>query len=131
MKCKATFQEKSIIWSTRFHDTGDFLLNCMQDSSIKLYDLNNLKMRSIYNGHTDSVNKISFQPFTNYFASASEDKTISIWDMRSSQTVQTYFGHLNSINDIVFNTRGDMLYSCDADGVVKAWDLRKVSELYL
>jgi len=88
-----------------------------------------LKCRSTYTHHTDSVNKINFQPFTNYFASCSSDKTISLWDMRLGLTVQTLYGHLNAINDVVFNTRGDILYSCDADGVIKAWDLRKVQEM--
>ena len=88
-----------------------------------------LKCRSIYSGHTDSVNKVNFQPFTNYFASCSSDKSISLWDMRLGLTVQTFYGHLNSVNDVVFNTRGDMIYSCDSDGVVKTWDLRKIQEL--
>ena len=129
MKCKATFNEKSIVWTTRFHDTGDFLLAGLDNSTIRLYDVNVLKVRSVYHGHSDSVNKVNFQPFTNYFASCSSDKTITIWDMRLGLTVQTYTGHFNSINDIVFNTRGDILYSCDADGIVKCWDLRKVSEM--
>ncbi len=129
MKCKATFNEKSIVWSTKFHDTGDFLLTALDNATIRLYDINTLKVRSVYNGHSDAVNKVNFQPFTNYFASCSADKTLSIWDMRLGLTVQTYNGHFNSINDVAFNTRGDLLYSCDADGIVKAWDLRKVSEL--
>ncbi|MBQ2084124.1 MAG: hypothetical protein II469_03170, partial [Firmicutes bacterium] len=37
------------------------------------------QVRETYRGHTDSVHKINFQPFTNYFASASSDKSISIW----------------------------------------------------
>ena len=97
-------------------------------TSGNLYDLNICQVRETYRGHTDSVNKINFQPFTNYFASASSDKSISIWDMRMGLTVQTFYGHLNSINDVIFNPRGDMLYSCDADGIIKAWDIRKVSE---
>lgn len=129
LKVKAQFSNDSVVWSCKFHDTGDFLLSCTDEGLIKLYDLNVCTQRSIYRGHTDSVNKINFQPFTNYFASCSSDKSISIWDMRMGLTVQTFYGHLNSVNDVVFNARGDMLYSCDADGIIKAWDIRKVSEV--
>ena len=128
LKVKAQFVNDSVVWSTKFHDTGDFLLGANDDGLIRLYDMNICKIRNTYRGHTDSVNKVNFQPFTNYFASASSDKSISIWDMRMALTVQTFYGHLNSINDVVFNARGDMLYSCDADGIIKAWDIRKVSE---
>lgn len=82
-----------------------------------------MKCRSVYKGHSDSVNKINFQPFTNYFASCSADKSISIWDMRLGLTVQTFNGHLNTVNDVVFNARGDVLYSCDGDGIIKAFFL--------
>ena len=129
LKVKAQFCSDSVVWSCKFHDTGDFLLASTDEGIIKLYDLNVCQQRSVYRGHTDSVNKINFQPFTNYFASCSSDKSISIWDMRMGLTVQTFYGHLNSINDVVFNARGDMLYSCDADGLIKAWDIRKVSEV--
>ena len=128
LKVKAQFCNDSVVWSTKFHDTGDFLLSSNDNGLISLYDLNICQVRENYRGHTDSVNKINFQPFTNYFASASSDKSISIWDMRMGLTVQTFYGHLNSINDVIFNPRGDMLYSCDADGIIKAWDIRKVAE---
>jgi hypothetical protein len=128
LKVKAQFSSDSVVWGCQFHDTGDFLLSCNDDGLIRLYDLNICKVRSTYRGHTDSVNKVVFQPFTNYFASCSSDKSISIWDMRLGLTVQTFYGHLNSINGVCFNARGDMLYSCDADGIIKAWDIRKVSE---
>ena len=128
LKVKAQFPSDSVVWGVKFHDTGDFLLSCNDDGLIRLYDLNICKIRQTYRGHTDSVNKVNFQPFTNYFASASSDKSLSIWDMRMGVTVQTFYGHLNSINDVIFNPRGDMLYSCDADGIIKAWDIRKVSE---
>jgi WD40 repeat protein len=88
-----------------------------------------LKCRSNYTGHTDSVNKVNFQPFTNYFASCSADKTVSIWDMRLGLTVQTFYGHLSSVNDVSFNARGDILYTADSDGIVKAWDIRKGTEM--
>jgi sperm-associated antigen 16 protein len=75
------------------------------DSSLKLFDLNMLKVRHAFRGHTDSVNKVNFQPFTNYFISSSADKTISIWDMRSALTVQTFYGHLTAVNDAIFSLK--------------------------
>lgn len=72
------------------------------------------------------MNHVSFQPFSNIFASASADKTISLWDIRSGLCVQTFYGHLNSVNHCVFSLKGDSIASCDADGIVKMWDVRMV-----
>ena len=74
LKVKAQFCNDSVVWSGKFHDTGDFLLSSNDNGLINLYDLNICQVRETYRGHTDSVNKVNFQPFTNYFASASSDK---------------------------------------------------------
>ena len=87
-------------------------------------------MRQQFRGHTDSVNGLNFQPYTNYFVTGSADKTASIWDMRSGLTVQTFYGHLNTINDCVFSIGGEYISTCDADGIVKLWDIRMVQELF-
>jgi WD40 repeat protein len=87
------------IWKVKFHDTGDFALSAGGDGVIKLYDMHALKVRQQYRQHTDSVNGLNFQPFTNFFVSGSADKTVSIWDLRTGLTVQTFYGHLNAIND--------------------------------
>ena len=96
---------------------------------MKLFDLNSLKMRQQFRSHTDSVNGLNFQPFTNFFVTGSADKTTSIWDMRTGLTVQTFYGHLNTINDAAFSIGGQYVATCDSDGIVKLWDIRMVQEL--
>jgi WD40 repeat protein len=75
------------VWKLKFHDTGDFILSSSGDGTVKLFDLNSLKMRQQFRSHTDSVNGLNFQPYTNFFVSGSADKSTSIWDMRSGLTV--------------------------------------------
>jgi len=96
---------------------------------MKLFDLNAAKVRQQYRSHTDSVNGLNFQPYTNFFVSGSADKTLSIWDMRTGLTVQTFYGHLNAINDTVFSIGGQYIASCDSDGILKVWDIRMVQEI--
>lgn len=68
MNCKGTYNDKSIVWDTKFHNTRDFLLSALGNRTIRLFDVGALKVRSIYNGHSNSVIKINFQPFINHFA---------------------------------------------------------------
>lgn len=126
-----TFQNVATapIWRSKFHDTGDFVLTADGAGAVKLFDLHAVKMRQQYRSHTDSVNGLAFQPFTNFFVTGSADKTLSIWDMRTGLTVQTFYGHLNAINDCQFSIGGQYIASCDADGIVKIWDIRTVQEV--
>ena len=75
------------IWKLKFHDTGDFVLSAGGDGTIKLFDLHSLKMRQMYKQHTDDINALNFQPYTNFFVSGSADRSVSIWDMRTGLTV--------------------------------------------
>jgi hypothetical protein len=123
-----TFQNISHgpLWKAKFHDTGDFVLTGANDGAIKLFDLQAVKLRQQYRSHTDSVNGLMWQPFTNFFVSGGADKSVSIWDMRTGLTVQTFYGHLNTVNDCGFSIGGQYVASVDADGIVKLWDIRQV-----
>merc|ERR550514_2441915 len=87
-----------------------------------------MRVRQTFRGHVDSVNYVTFQPFSNNILTASGDKTVSLWDLRSGLCVQTFYGHANAVNSAIFNLKGDSIVSCDADGIVKLWDVRVVSE---
>jgi WD40 repeat protein len=86
-----------------YHDTGDFLLSCSMDHTIKLWDMNCKKSRFTFRGHVDSVNTIQFKPMSQQFVSGSGDKTVSLWDIRSTACVQTFYGHNNAVNSTKFN----------------------------
>merc|ERR1711998_795149 len=90
--------------------------------------MQSMRCRQTFRGHVDSVNHVTFQPFSNNVLTASGDKTVSLWDLRAGLCVQTFYGHANCCNQAVFNLRGDTIASCDSDGIVKLWDVRVVSE---
>ncbi len=41
----------------------------------------------------DSVNAVSFQPYTHNLVTGSGDKTVSLWDIRTGLCTQTFYGH--------------------------------------
>eukprot|EP00438_Fugacium_kawagutii_P030355 Skav223238 [mRNA] locus=scaffold2231:346930:360896:- [translate_table: standard] len=142
------------VWACSFHDLGDFVVSCSmarasilrrcflihivpcsrtttamnEDQTVKAFDMTSMRCRQTFRGHVDSVNFVTFQPFSNNVLTASGDKTISLWDLRTGLCVQTFYGHANACNHAMFNLKGDTVASCDADGIVKLWDVRVVSE---
>merc|ERR1712146_595977 len=100
---------------------GDFLITASMDQTCRAFDMQSMKCRQTFRGHVDSVNYVTFQPYSNNVITASGDKTVSLWDLRSGLCVQTFYGHSNACNGAVFNIRGDQIASCDSDGIVKLW----------
>ena len=96
---------KKPVWSCAFLDTGDFVLSGSNDKTCKLFDLNAQKCKQTLRGHVDSVNQVTFQPFSNIACSASGDKTVSLWDIRTGLCLQTFYGHMNACNFVSFNKR--------------------------
>jgi len=97
------------------------------DRTARLWDVATGKCRQTLRGHVDSVNSVSFQPYSTNMCTASGDKTVSLWDIRSGLCIWVY-GHDNAVLSATFSCQGDTIASCDSDGVVKVWDVRTVSE---
>jgi WD40 repeat protein len=59
------------------------LASSSDDKTIKLWSLESKKELKTLQGHTDSVNTISFSPDGKYLVSGSSDKTVKIWNFES------------------------------------------------
>lgn len=129
--CSATFTGHSqAVWACEFHDCGDFLVSCSLDHTTKLWDVQTSKCISTFRGqHKDSVNHVTWQPFSNVICTSSGDHSVSLWDGRTSKCVETFYGHEAAVNHCKFSLKGDTLVSCDADGKVFVWDIRMITEI--
>lgn len=79
------------VWDISYHYTGDFLLSGSQDKTVKLWDMNVMKCKDTFRGHTNGIMSVIFEPYGNTLCSSSADKTISLWDPLSGLCVQVFF----------------------------------------
>uniref|UniRef100_A0A4W5REW9 Uncharacterized protein n=1 Tax=Hucho hucho TaxID=62062 RepID=A0A4W5REW9_9TELE len=85
------------------------------------------RCRNTLCGHVDSVNSVTFLPFSNTLLTWSADKTLSLWEARIGVCAQTFYGQHHSCNHATLNALGDTVASYESYGVVKLWDVRKVA----
>jgi WD40 repeat protein len=65
-KCVLTLTDhKQAVWAARWHDLGEALASASLDHSVRLWDVGAGRCRQALRGHVDSVNDVSWQPFTN------------------------------------------------------------------
>jgi WD40 repeat protein len=100
-------------------NNGDLAL-CIQDSTIRIYNLQTKLQVENLNGHSGEVRAL-VQLESGRLASGSCDSTINIWNYMTGVVVRTLRGHLDCVNDLVFSSGDLTLVSCSKDDTVKIW----------
>ena len=73
-------------------------------------------------GHTDSVESVSYSPDGRTIASASWDGTVKLWNVESGDIIFNLEGHTGGVDALSFSPDGRTLASGSWDGAVKLWD---------
>ncbi|ETO20342.1 G-protein beta WD-40 repeats containing protein [Reticulomyxa filosa] len=81
------------------------------------------KPLKVLQGHSASVNSITFSPDGTKLVSSSDDSTVRIWDVASGTNIQVLKGHSNSVNCARFSPDGKIIVSCSSDETIRLWDV--------
>ncbi|KAJ5730150.1 uncharacterized protein N7483_004658 [Penicillium malachiteum] len=73
-------------------------------------------------GHSESVQSITWSPDGSRLASGSSDNTVCIWDPATGQSVSTLNRHSHSVWAIAWSPDGSRLASGSSDNTVRIWD---------
>jgi WD40 repeat protein len=99
------------------------------DHYIRVFSLNDYKLRYEFKAHQNSVFALSYTPDFKFLISGSRDARIKVWDVESGykQTGEVA-AHLFAINDLVFSPSGEYIATASMDKSIKIW---KAAELQL
>ncbi len=73
------------------------------DKTIKLWDIDTLKFKSSYVGHTNWVNSAKLSNDMNLICSGGEDKRVIIWDQTKKKSIQKYETFEQAITKTLFH----------------------------
>ncbi|MCG9129429.1 T9SS type A sorting domain-containing protein [Candidatus Poribacteria bacterium] len=123
------------IYSISFSPDGRVLASCVEDDDIniiKLWDVSNSKLRSIFTIGTNAGSMIStFSPDGKILANTihSFDERIQLWDVTTSSLRSTLLGHTGGVESISFSSDGKTLASGSDDRNICLWDVNSGSFL--
>ncbi|XP_060521751.1 F-box-like/WD repeat-containing protein TBL1XR1-B [Cylas formicarius] len=114
--------------------TNTSFASCSTDQCIHVCKLSMDKPIKSFQGHTNEVNAIKWDPQGNLLASCSDDMTLKIWSMKHDTCVHDLQAHSKEIYTIKWSPTGPgtqnpnmnlILASASFDSTVRLWDVER------
>ncbi|NEP49722.1 MAG: hypothetical protein F6K65_13265 [Moorea sp. SIO3C2] len=98
-------------------ETKDIAMSSLEQAFYGVRERNRLE------GHTDTLNSVSFSPDGELIATASSDKTVKIWSKEGKElyTLAGKHGHQDEIRSVTFSPDGKLIATASKDKTVKVW----------
>ncbi|KAK3770625.1 hypothetical protein RRG08_052965 [Elysia crispata] len=108
--------------------------SCSTDMCIHVCRLGDIRPVKTFQGHTNEVNAIKWDPQGQLLASCSDDMTLKIWSMKNDQRVHDLQAHSKEIYTIKWSPTGGgtnnpnqnlILASASFDSTVRLWEVER------
>lgn len=92
------------------------------DNFIRVFSLQDYKLKFEFNAHDNSVFALSYTPDYNFLISGSRDARLKLWDVNSGYAqAGEVVAHLFAINHIAFSPSGKYFATGSMDKSIKVW----------
>ena len=119
--------KKLWIWGVSYSPDGNTIIsrhNEVEDSTIRVWDVDTGKLLHTLTGHTKQIRHIVFSPDGRIIAAGSEDKTLCMWNVATGKLLHTLSGHMHYVNSVAFSPDGSTIASVSSDKTLRLWSVK-------
>lgn len=93
------------------------------DYYIRVFDLEDMKLKYEWKAHSNSVFTVRYTPDGNYLLSGARDARLKAWDVKAGYIqAAEVVAHMYAINHMDFSPDGKHFVTCSMDKSIKVWD---------
>lgn len=108
----------------RFTPDGRHVLTASEDSTARLWEVDNVSRIAELRGHTARVVSTAISPDGRWIATASDDRTSRLWDVETRQLLVELRGHTEGLSHVAFSPDGKSVITSGWDDTARVWDTR-------
>ena len=117
----STFVPNSATSASTSTWTGRHLLSCSEDTTLRIWDLETLTNRAVYQGHTYPVWCLDIDRLGTNAVSGSMDRTAKLWNLEYTFPIRIFAGHEKDIDVIKFHPNCNYFATGSVDKSVRMW----------
>ena len=110
------------IASATFSPDGRYVLTTANDSTARLWNVQNGDVVRIFSGHSDLVRVGRFSPNGEMVLTAGADGTVRMWDAESGEEISRLPDHDSPVWAMAVSLDGDYILTADESGSAFLWD---------
>ncbi|KAI9204597.1 uncharacterized protein BJ171DRAFT_423950 [Polychytrium aggregatum] len=115
-----------------FSASNKMLASSTADNMIRIWSLDEQKLKYSFHGHDSAIRALVFSPTKNdILASGSDGGTIKLWDVETSGFLTSLKGHPGRIKSLDISPDGSTLASGSVDQTVRIWDIKYTNKAYI
>jgi WD40 repeat protein len=121
-------ESKDWIFSLDFDNTGRVLASGGRARQLNLWDPQACKFVGVLEGHTDSIQSVSFSPDGTLLVSSGFDNVVRVWNIQEQKEVGSPLrGHKFIVQNAVFGKDNNTIFSGSLDKSIIVWDLKQTN----
>ncbi|HNO80219.1 MAG TPA: protein kinase [Phycisphaerae bacterium] len=113
---------QSWVRSLAFSPDGRHLALGLQDSTVRVLDVDSLSFVAVGRGHTHAVTDLAYSPDGKRIATVSLDRTVRQWDAQTLEPRGVAHGHERGIWYVEYSPDGTRLITSGEDATLRVWD---------
>lgn len=107
-----------------------YLVSASSDYTARLWQLPEMRLKTVFGDHTDDVEMIRFSPCQTMLATVSQDGSVRIFTLEG-RLLHELKGHLGVVSACAWSADGQQIVSSGDDGTIRTWDARRGHQIHI